>query len=67
MGKGAGIRIGTFSVQTPLGARPGLGTQPRYEAPGDPRVELVENAVINIELVRLSSREWPKIARGTAK
>ena len=26
-------------VQTPLGARPGLGTQPHYEAPDDPRVE----------------------------
>ena len=23
----------------PLGTRPDLGTQPRYEAPGDPRVE----------------------------
>ena len=23
----------------PLGARPGLRAQPRYEAPGDPRVE----------------------------
>ena len=33
-------RIGRFPVQTPLGARPGLGTQPRYEAPGDLRVEL---------------------------
>ena len=38
----------------PLDARPGLGTQPRYEAPGDLRVEYVQNAVINIGLVRLS-------------
>ena len=27
----AGIRIGRFPVQTPPGARPGLGTQPRCE------------------------------------
>ena len=26
----------------PLGARPGLGTQPHYEAPGDLRVEYVQ-------------------------
>ena len=32
----------------PLGARPGLGTQPRCEAPGDPGVEYVKNTVINI-------------------
>ena len=52
---------------TPLDAWPGLGTQPHYKAPGDLWVELVENAVINIGLVRLSTQEWPKIARGTAK
>ena len=34
--------------------------------PGDLRVELVENAVINIGLLRLSPREWPKVGRGTA-
>ena len=28
-------RVGRFPVQTPLGARPGLGTQPCYEDPGD--------------------------------
>ena len=61
------IRIGRFPVQTPLGARPGLGTQPRYEAPGDLRVKLVDNAVINIGLVSLSPREWPKVGCGTAK
>ena len=27
--------IGRFPAQTPLGPRPGLGTQPRYEAPSD--------------------------------
>ena len=39
----------------------------RYEAPGDLWVEQVENAVINIELARLSPREWPKVGRGTTK
>ena len=34
------VRTGRLPVRrTPLGARPGLGTQPRYEAPRDPRVE----------------------------
>ena len=28
-----------FPIQTPPAARPGLGTQPRYEAPGDLRVK----------------------------
>ena len=27
-----------------IGARPGLGTQPRYEAPGDLRVENVKRS-----------------------
>ena len=36
------LRIGRFPVQNPLGAQPGLGTQPRYEAPGDLRVEYVQ-------------------------
>ena len=36
------IRIGRFPIQTPLGAQPGLGTQPRYKAPGDLRVEYVQ-------------------------
>ena len=45
----------------------GLGTQPRYEAPGDLLVEYVQNAVINIRLVRLSPQEWPKVGRGSAK
>ena len=42
VGLGIVIRIGRFPVQTPLGTRPGLGTQPRYEAPGDLRVEYVQ-------------------------
>ena len=57
VGKGIQIRIGRFPIQTPLGDRLGLGTQPRYEAHGNPRVKLVENAVINIGLVRLSPQE----------
>ena len=39
---GVAIRIGRFLVQTPLGARPGLGKQPRYKAPSDLRVEIVK-------------------------
>ena len=35
-------KCGRFPVQTPLGARPGLGTEPRYEVPGDLRVEIVK-------------------------
>ena len=31
-----------FLVQTPLGTRPGLGTQPHYEAPGDLQVEIAK-------------------------
>ena len=64
MGYGVTIRIGRFLVQTPLGTRLGLGTQPRYEAPGDLWVEIVENAVINIRLVRLSLENGPKLAVG---
>ena len=38
-----------------------IGTQPRDETPVDFRVEIVKKkTVINIELVRLSLREWPK-------
>ena len=42
VGYQVGIRIGRFSVQTPLVARPGLGTQARYEAPSDLRIESVQ-------------------------
>ena len=37
-------KIGKFLVQTPLGAWPGLGTQLRYEAPGDLRVKNVKRS-----------------------
>ena len=39
MDEGVVIRIRKVPVQTPLGTPPGLGTQPRYEAPGDLQVE----------------------------
>ena len=54
-------------AETPLGTQPGLGTQPRYEAFGDLRVEIVKSLVINIGLVELSRREWNKVSRGTAE
>ena len=59
MGKGVGKRIGWFLIQTPPGARLGLGTQRRYEALGVPWVKITENtnAVINITLVRLPPQE----------
>ena len=33
------LRIGRSPIQTPLDARPALGTKLRYEAPGDLRLE----------------------------
>ena len=42
VGQGVVTRIGRFSVQTLLDTPPGLGTQPRYEAPGDPQVGIVK-------------------------
>ena len=36
------IRIRSFPVQTSLDAQLGLGTQPRYEAPGELWVEVVK-------------------------
>ena len=61
------IRIGTFPVQTPLGARLGLRIQPRYKAHGELWVEIDKNAVINIGLVRLSPGEWPKVGCGDSQ
>ena len=43
VGKGIGIRIVRFLVQTPPGAQPHLGTQPCYEAPGALWVEIEKN------------------------
>ena len=42
VGLGIAFRIGRFQVQTPLDARPGSVTQPRYEVPDDLQVEIVE-------------------------
>ena len=42
VGEGIVIRVGRYPVRTPVGARPGLGTQPRYETLGDPRVDYVK-------------------------
>ena len=36
------IRVRKFPVQTPLGTRPILRTQPHAEVPGDLRVEIVK-------------------------
>ena len=41
MGGGIAIRI-RFLVQTSLGTQLGLGTQPRYEDPGDLPIEIVK-------------------------
>ena len=41
LGYGVTVRIGMFPFQTPLGAHPGLGTQPRYEALGRTWVEII--------------------------
>ena len=67
VGQGVVIRIGRFPVQTPLGTQPGLGTQPRCEAPGYIRVKIDKNTVINIGLVRLCPWEWPNVRSGAAK
>ena len=42
MGKGVAFRIGRILDQTLPGARPGLGTLPRYEALGNLHVEIVK-------------------------
>ena len=47
------FRIGRFPVETLLGTRSELGTQPLYEAPGDLRVEISQIVVVNVGLVRL--------------
>ena len=42
MGSGITIRIRKFLVQTPLGPRVGLRTQPCYKAPRDLQVKIVK-------------------------
>ena len=41
-------RIGRFPVQTPIGARPGLGTQPCYGAPGGLGIENVKTQLLTL-------------------
>ena len=56
------IRIEGFPVQTPLGTRPDLGTQLRFEAPGDTRVEIVKTQWLTSvsEAVPLRmTQSWP--------
>ena len=60
------IKIRRFQVQTLLGAQPGFRIQPRYEAHGDPLVE-ISHAVTNIRLVRLPLQQWPKCGYVAAK
>ena len=44
VGQGVAIGIGRFLVQTTLGARSSFGSQLRYEAPDDLRVEYVKRS-----------------------
>ena len=47
------IRFGRFPFQALQDIQPDLGTQPSLKAFSDLWVEIVENAVINIRLVKL--------------
>ena len=58
--------MGKIPVQTPLGARPGLGSQPRYEASRWPLGRICKNAVINIGWVRLT-QSWPWVIQIAGK
>ena len=59
------FRIGKVSVQNPLSARLGFGTQRRYKTPGDFWVEVsIRNAEVNIGLVGLPLGSDPKLAVG---
>ena len=56
------MRTGRFLVRTPLGARPGLGSRPRYEAPGDLQIEYVERDYHQVRQVAFSimAQSWPQ-------
>ena len=61
-GLGRCNQIERIPGKTLPGVRSGLGTQPRYEALGDPRaIANIKNAVPNVGLMRLSSRQYPKV------
>lgn len=49
MAEGDALGIGMFPVQTTLGARLGIGTQPCYKVLGDPQIKLY-NEVNNIRV-----------------
>ena len=62
--------LGMFDILTqqeiakgkPLGARPGLGTQPHYEAPGDLPVEYVKRSDqhrVSEAVPSIMARSWP--------
>ena len=57
------IIIGTFLVQTPLGAQSGLRTNLITRLLVTFRSKQIKNAVINTGLVRLFSWEWSKVCR----
>ena len=58
VGQGITFRFRGFQIQTPLGAHPGFETRPCYKAPSDLWVEIIQDAVIKIRLVRLPARQW---------
>ena len=60
-------RIGSFTVQIPLGTWLGWGSEPRYQASRWPSVRNFTHAVISIGWVSLSLRYWPKVDRGADK
>ena len=60
------MRVRSMSAQTPLCVWLGWENQPVYDVTGDLWVAIRIN-VINIQLVRLSPQQWPKLGRGTAK
>ena len=61
------MRIGRFPFQFPLGVQLGIGTQPHYKAPVDHQVKILENALVNIKLVKLSPQEQSKVGHRTTK
>ena len=54
-------------VQTPLGTRPGLGTQPQYKAPSDLQVKMLKRSDQHQVCASLSRQYWPKVDHRTAK
>ena len=62
------ILIGKTLVKIPLSTSSDLRNHPRCKLSGNLwDITRTNNAVINIELVRLLPRQWPKVGRGAAK